>query len=236
METNDSQNQASGGEFGTLFVVATPIGNLGDMTFRAVETLRRVDVIACEDSRVTSRLLAHYDIRKRLVPYHQHSDTRSVGRLLDMLSEGKDVALVTDAGTPGISDPGNMLVREAQVRKIRVVPIPGASALTTLLSVCGEDVQKFVFLAFPPHKKGRETFFRTLAAYDLPVAFYESSHRILKSLHSLAETVPDRRLVIGRELTKMFEELVQGSPAEAESYYTDHPSKVKGEFVVLVIV
>jgi 16S rRNA (cytidine1402-2'-O)-methyltransferase len=153
-----------------------------------------------------------------------------------MLSEGKNVAFVTDAGTPGVSDPGNMLVREARNRGIPTIPIPGASALATLLSVCGEDVQKFVFLAFPPHKKGRETFFRTLAEYTLPVAFYESSHRILKSLHSLAETVPERRIVVGRELTKMFEELVHGSPAEVEAYFTDHPMKVKGEFVVLVVV
>jgi 16S rRNA (cytidine1402-2'-O)-methyltransferase len=203
------------------------------MTFRAVETLKMVDLVACEDTRVTKKLLNHYGVETPTISYFQHSKLAKISQIMEVLKSGKNVALVTDAGTPGVSDPGNKLVEQALVEQIRVVPIPGAAGLTALISVAGIDMQKFVFLGFPPHKKGRETFFKEVMASvekDLPVMFYESPHRILKALKSLGSL----KIIVGRELTKMFEEVVRGTAEEALQYFESHPEKTKGEFVIIV--
>ena len=219
---------------GTLFIVATPIGNLGDMTLRALETLKSVDSILCEDTRVTSRLLAHYEIKRPLVSCHEHTDDSKLKQLIERLEQGESLAFVSDAGTPGLSDPGNKLVSLALESDIAVVPIPGVSALATLVSVAGIDMREFAFLGFPPHKKGRETFFRKVAATEMPVMYYESPHRVLKNLELLASFASGKRVIIGRELTKLFEEMVRGTIEEALTYFSEHPEKVKGEFVVIV--
>lgn len=221
-------------KLGTLFIVATPIGNLGDMTLRALETLRSVDAILCEDTRVTSRLLAHYEIKRPLVSCHEHTDDSKLKQLIDRLGQGESLAFVSDAGTPGLSDPGNKLVSLALASGIAVVPIPGVSAAATLVSVAGIDMREFMFLGFPPHKKGRETFFRKVAAAEMPVMYYESPHRVLKNLELLASFASGKRVIVGRELTKLFEEIVRGTIEEALTYFSEHPEKVKGEFVVIV--
>ena len=221
-------------KLGTLFIVATPIGNLGDMTLRALETLKAVDAILCEDTRVTSRLLAHYEIKRPLVSCHEHTDDAKLGQLIGRLGAGESLAFVSDAGTPGLSDPGNKLVSLALASGIAVVPIPGVSAAATLVSVAGIDMREFMFLGFPPHKKGRETFFRKVAAAEMPVMYYESPHRVLKNLELLASFASGKRVIVGRELTKLFEEIVRGTTEEALTYFSEHPEKVKGEFVVIV--
>lgn len=218
---------------GKLFVVATPIGNLGDMTFRAVETLKEVDLIAAEDSRVTQKLLNHYGIAKKVISYHQHSKLVKIEFLISELETGKNIALVTDAGTPGISDPGNYLIAKVLEKNISVVPIPGASALGAMVSVAGIDLQKFTFLGFPPHKKGRETFFREVAEIKTPVIYYDSPHRVIKNLQTLVTFAPAKKIIIGREISKLFEEFVRGTIQETISYFETNPDKVRGEFVVI---
>ena len=225
-------------EGGVLSVVATPIGNLGDITLRAIETLKQADAIACEDTRVTSKLLSRFDISKPLLIYHAQSGRLAATRILSMLGEGKHIALVTDAGTPGISDPGSQLVHE--VRKtfrdeVRIVSIPGASALTAGLSIAGIPTHEFVFVGFLPHKKGRKTLFKEIAESERTMVFYESPHRILKALESLTEVLDDTRtVVVLRELTKIHESLIDGTATEVFEYFTTHPQHVRGEFVVCV--
>ncbi|MCW1888123.1 MAG: 16S rRNA (cytidine(1402)-2'-O)-methyltransferase [Candidatus Moranbacteria bacterium] len=219
---------------GTLYIVATPIGNLGDITLRALETLKSVEAILCEDTRVTKKLLFHYEITKTTLSFHEHSDARKIVSLLERLQSGDSLALVTDAGTPGLSDPGNVLVEEALKQEIKVVPIPGVSALTALVSVAGIDMREFVFLGFPPHKKGRQTFFQKVSDSQMPVMYYESPHRVLKNLELLRELNAEKKIILGRELTKMFEEVVQGGIEEVQMYFQKHPEKVKGEFTIIV--
>lgn len=225
---------------GTLFIVATPIGNLGDITLRGLETLKGVDLILCEDTRVTRKLLAHFKITKPLVSYHQHSKEDKIQEIFDMLVQGKNLALVTDAGTPGVSDPGNELVEFLLAKQpdMRVVPIPGPSALSALASVAGIPMDKFVFLGYPPHKKGRKKFFEEAVASSYPVIFYESPYRILKALEELNEILQkvavakNHSIVVGRELTKQFETIYRGTIQEVIS--TLKKEKIRGEFVVLV--
>ena len=223
---------------GTLSVVATPIGNLADITLRALETLRQADTIACEDTRVTSKLLARYDIQKPLLVFHAQSGKLATTRILSQLSDGKHIALVTDAGTPGISDPGTALVSEVRARlgsEVRIETIPGPSALTAALAIAGVPTDQFTFLGFLPHKKGRQTLMKEIAAMDRTAVFYESPHRIEKALRELTEALPeDRTVTVLRELTKLFESRVQGSAAELTAYFEAHPSEVRGEFVVVV--
>ncbi len=219
---------------GTLFIVATPIGNLEDITLRALRILKEVEAIACEDTRVTSHLLSHYSISKPLLSLHQHSGQFQFGKILTLLKEGKSVAYVSDAGTPGVSDPGNKLVEQAVAENFVVVPIPGASALATLISVSGIDMQKFSFLGFPPHKKGRETFFKEVAASEIPVLYYDSPHRVIKNILLLQTFAPAKKIILGRELTKMFEEIVRGNAEEIEAYFSQNPTKMKGEFSVII--
>lgn len=226
---------------GILYIVATPIGNLEDITFRAVRALGEVDLIVCEDTRVTKRLLDHYGVETQATSFYQNlkkggavKPVPKLAFLIEELKGGKNLALVTDAGTPGISDPGNQLVAEAVANQIAVIPIPGVSAVTTLASVSGIDLTEFAFLGFPPHKKGRETFFKRVLEFSLPVMFYESPHRVLKNLELLQKMETTKQVILGRELTKMFEEIVRGTVPEVLEYFQQNPSKVKGEFVIIV--
>lgn len=219
---------------GTLFIVATPIGNLEDITMRALRILKEVDLIACEDTRVTRKLLNHYNIETQAIVYHQHTSDDKTKKIIQELLDGKDVAVVTDAGTPGVSDPGNMLVAEAVAADIIVLPIAGASALAAVISVAGIDMQQFTFLGFPPHKKGRETYFKKVAASGIPVIYYESPHRVIKNLEMLKLFAPQKKVIIGRELTKMFEEVVRGNIVEVLEYFEINAAKVKGEFVIVI--
>ncbi len=222
----------------TLYIVATPIGNLEDVTLRAIRTLREVDLILCEDTRVTKRLLERYEIHKPTMSYHAQSKLSKVDKIIALLEEGKNLALVSDAGTPTISDPGCLLV--AEVRKhlldaVSIIPIPGASAVLSALSVSGFPSSEFTFLGFLPHKKGRETLFKEIAASKRTVVFYESPHRIEKSLASLAQFLaPTQRICVSREITKIHEEHVLGTPKEVIAHYAAHPDRLRGEFVVVV--
>ena len=219
---------------GILYVVSTPIGNLEDITLRALKVLGEVDLVACEDTRVTSKLLNHYNIKTKLISYHQHSKVTKIDFIVNELNNGKKIALVTDAGTPGISDPGNMLVAEAIKNNIEIHPIPGSSALASMVSIAGIDLQRFMFLGFPPHKKGRETFFKEVISSKYPVIYYESPHRFIKNLELLKLFECDKRIIIGRELTKIFEQVVSGGISEVLTYFEENPDKVKGEFVIIV--
>ncbi len=226
---------------GILYIVATPIGNLADMTHRAIETLQKVDLIVCEDTRTSRKLLERYEIKTPTVSFYQNirqgGATKPVPKLdylTTELTDGKNIALITDAGTPGISDPGNQLVECAVKNNILVIPVPGVSALTTLASVSGIDLTRFVFLGFPPHKKGRETFFKEVVSQKYPVSYFESPHRVVKNLELLKSLAPDKKIILGRELTKMFEEIVRGTVEEVLGYFLENAGKVKGEFVIIV--
>jgi 16S rRNA (cytidine1402-2'-O)-methyltransferase len=237
-------------ETGVLYIVATPIGNLEDVTLRAIRILGEVDAIVCEDTRTTKRLLDHYAIKTQTISFYQNKKSGGASKpvpklefLLQELKSGKNLALVTDAGTPGVSDPGNQLVREAASQEILVIPIPGASALATLVSVSGVDMGEFVFLGFPPHKKGRETFFKKVLDFPMPSMFYESPHRVMKNLELLQKLELEagnylesnkKNIVLGREMTKMFEEIVRGDVPQVLEYFKENPHKIKGEFVIIV--
>lgn len=214
---------------GTLFIVATPIGNLEDITARALRVMAETDLIACEDTRRTKVLLSRYNIETPVVSYHQHSQLSKLDFLIDALKAGKSIALVSDAGTPGISDPGGVLVEKALAAEVPVVAVPGVSALTTLASIAGIAMDKFIFLGFLPHKKGRETEFKKMEASEIPVIFYESPHRILKTLEKLAGF--SGRVIVGRELTKKFEEVFRGTAPDALAYFSEH--KINGEFTII---
>lgn len=213
---------------GTLFIVSTPIGNLGDITLRALETFKNVDLIACEDTRHTLQMLNHFEIKKPLVSYHQHSKAPKVERIIEELLAGKNVAVVTDAGTPGVSDPGEKLIKSAIEAEIEVVPIPGVSAGITGISISGLDTNEFVFIGFLPQKKGRQTKLKSLAAEKRTMILYESPYRIIKLMNELLEFVGDREVAVCRELTKKFEEIYRGKISEVTPNI-----KEKGEFVVI---
>lgn len=222
---------------GKLFMVATPIGNLQDITMRAVETLKNVDAVFAEDTRVTSKLLAYFKIAKPIFRYDEHSHEAASAKLIAMLNEGKQIALTTDAGTPGIADPGSRLVSKLveMYPEAVIIPIPGASAVSTLLSVSGMNTEQYTFLGYPPHKKGRKTFFENLKKIEVwPVVLYESPHRIEKALLSIKEVLGDDcSVVVGRELTKVHEEIVRGSAKTALAYFTGK-EKARGEFVLAI--
>ncbi len=224
-------------KIGILYIVATPIGNLEDITLRALRILGEVDIILCEDTRTTKKLLDKYDIKTKTMSYHAHSTSGKESLILKMLDEGKNLALVSDAGTPCISDPGVMLVASVYKKfgsDARVVPIPGASALVSSLSASGVSSATFTFLGFLPHKKGRETIFKNIKNTDHAVVFYESTHRVMKTLASLDEHIGERQVIIAREVTKQFEEFVRGTPGEVLEYFTKNNDKQRGEFVVIV--
>ena len=218
---------------GQLFVVATPIGNLSDITLRALETLKNVDFILCEDTRVTKNLLDHYQISKPLMSYHQHSEMKKIKEIIAMLEEGKNLALVTDAGTPGISDTGGVLINQIykSLPEAQVVPIPGPSAAISALSISGFPTDKFVFMGFPPHKNKRQKYFKEVAGAEYTVVFYESGHRINKCLQELKEVLsPDKQLMVCRELTKKFETIYRGCIDKI----IEQMKEERGEFVIVI--
>lgn len=198
----------------TLYIVGTPIGNLEDITLRALRILKEVDLIACEDTRRSGLLLAHYQINKPLISYHQHSKLQKINELIAELKSGKSIALVTDAGTPGISDPGGVLIAEAIKNKIKIEPIPGVSSITAILSVTGINADKFLFLGYLPKKKGRQSLFENLQKISHPIVFFESPYRIESTLKDIQSFLGDKEIIIGRELTKKFEEILRGRISE----------------------
>lgn len=242
---------------GTLFIVATPIGNLSDITLRALEVLKNVSTIACEDTRVSRKLLDCYDIKKPLVSLHQHSSEKVIGKIIDRLKEGENIAYISDSGTPGISDPGGALVKavqdarnkmqghkqippvsaEAQTKadqpRIKIVPIPGPSALTAAISVSGIIKKEFYFAGFLPKKKGRQTKFNQLKNISAPIVIYESALRLERTLKDIEKYFgQDCEVFIAREMTKMFEECWGGKISEVLKNISDH--KLKGEIVVIL--
>ena len=253
---------------GLLYIVATPIGNLKDISLRALEVLGSVDAVVCEDTRQTLKLLNHYEISKPLISYFRHSRLSKTDFISGELSRGKNLALVTDAGTPGIADPGNKLIEQlllichsrlrfadgfgkasesgnpdsgSRVKpgmtsdcELKIIPIPGASALATALSVSGFPADRFTFLGFPPQKKGREKFFGEMAVVKETVVFYESPHRILKTMEKLKELFPEREMGVCRELTKMFETIYRGAPGKILEELNAGPNNLKGEFVIVL--
>lgn len=224
-------------ELGTLYVVATPIGNMEDITLRALRILKEVSLILCEDTRHTRTLLSRFEIKTKTDSYHAHSNDSKLAQIAKKLEGGEDLALVSDAGTPLVSDPGVFLVvylREKFGNDLKIVPIPGASALTAALSVIPVPEGRFTFIGFLPHKKGRQTLIKEMKESEYATVCYESSHRILKLLKELGEFFPQARVWIGRELTKQFEEVLEGTSTELYRLLTEKPEKQKGEFVVVI--
>lgn len=221
-----------------LYIVATPIGNLKDITLRALEILGGVDLIICEDTRVTKKLLDHYEIKKPTISYHAHSRISKIDEIIDKLRGGLNIAMVSDAGTPSISDPGSFLITkagEALGKDLKIIPIPGPSALTSALSATGFGDSSFLFLGFLPHKKGRETLFNEIAKTERTVVFYESPHRLIKSLESLKKVIiPVRKVAVAKEISKVFEEIMIGTIDEVIAFFEDNKDKIRGEFVVMV--
>jgi len=216
-----------------LYLVPTPIGNLKDITFRAIEVLQSVDVILCEDTRTSSRLLQHYNIQKPLSPYHQHNEHKIADHIVEQLQNGKTMALITDAGTPGISDPAFLLVRACIKQDIKVEGLPGATAFVPALVNSGIPTNRFVFEGFLPLKKGRQTMLKLLAEEPRTIILYESPVRLLRTLADLAEYFgADRLCSVSRELSKMFEEHYRGSLQEVCEHFKS--KTVKGEIVIVV--
>ena len=223
----------------TLYIVGTPIGHLKDVTIRALEILEGVDLILCEDTRVTQKLLNHFNIKTRTLSYHQHSKLKKIKYILELLKEGKNLALVSDAGTPGVSDPGNKLVEEVSKSlddQVKIVPVPGASALTAAASISGFPMDKFLFLGFPPQKRKRKKFFEEVINSKYPVILYESPYRILKTLNEILVINNKLSVVVCRELTKKFETVYRGTIEEVIEKIRNPKvgEKIKGEFVVII--
>lgn len=221
-------------EHGTLSIVATPIGNLQDTTLRSLEVLRGVAAVLAEDTRRTAIFLRHFAIPTPLVSFHEHTDPRKRRAVIERLTRGESLALVTDAGTPGIADPGNLLVADAAAAGIPIIPIPGPSALTAALSVCGFPTGRVVFYGFLPHKRGRQALLANIAQDPATVVVFESPYRIVKLLRALAAVAPDRGAVVFRELTKAFEETLRGTLGELAAILERAPAKQRGEFVVVL--
>ncbi len=217
---------------GKLYIVATPIGNLSDITFRAVQTLKEVDFIACEDTRVTSKLLASNNLTTELISFNARSETSKIDYVLKRILKGESCALVSDAGTPTISDPGVRLVNEAIKNEIEIIGIPGANAAILALSISGLPTDSFLFEGFLPQKKGRQKKLKELAVEKRTIVLYESVYRIEKLIKELNEYMPERFIVIHRELTKMFEETWRGLPSELIKELPE--KKIKGEFAVII--
>jgi 16S rRNA (cytidine1402-2'-O)-methyltransferase len=217
-----------------LYIVATPIGNLEDISKRAIEVLTHSDLILCEDTRVTKKLLERYEIKTSVMSFHQHSALSRIDLIIEKLKKGEIVSLVSDAGTPGVSDPGGKLV-ESVIQEIpdeKIIPIPGPSAIMAVLSISGFFADQFVFLGFPPHKKGRETWFNKLKEEKRVIVFYESVHRIKNALERMKDILSDRNIVLAREITKKFETVYRGKPQEVLGFLSD--DKTLGEFVIVI--
>lgn len=223
-----------------LYIVATPIWNLGDITYRAVKTLQEVDSIACEDTRTSSTLLNHYDIKKPLISFHSHSWVTKIDKIISQLKEGQNIALISDAWTPWISDPWYVLIKEAIINWIDIVPIPWVTAFTTALMWSWMQMNHFLYLGFMPLKKWRQTIFNSIIekrnskAWWETVVIYESVHRVIKTLRELSKYFwENHNIVVARELTKKFEEFKRGEIIEIIKYFEENPSKLKWEFVIL---
>lgn len=218
---------------GTLFLVATPIGNLQDMSFRAVETLKTVDLIACEDTRHTRKLLTHFGIKNKLVSYHEHNENQRAEEFAALLENGKSIAVVSDAGTPGIADPGFRLVQKANEIGAKIVPIPGAVAFINALIVSGLPTDSFFFGGFLPSKKGeRQNRLNEVKAIPATLCFYETPHRIAKSLADCFEVLGNRKSVVAREITKLHEEIVHGNLEDLQKHFSE--KQTKGEIVLII--
>lgn len=217
---------------GELYIVATPIGNLGDTTLRALEVLKNADAIFAEDTRRTKKLLQHFGIPARVFSYSDHSHATMLPKILRLLEDRKDIALVSDAGTPGISDPGRRLVAAVARKGYQAVPIPGPSALAAVISVSDINLSQFSFVGFPPHKKRREKFFRSLASHAAAIILFESPYRLLRLLGDIERFLGERYLNIGRELTKIHEEVFRGPVSGAKKHFAQ--KGVRGEFVIVI--
>jgi len=217
---------------GKLFIVSTPIGNLKDITFRAIEILREVDFILCEDTRITSRLLSHYIISKKLVSFNAVSEKKKIQVVIDRLKSGENCALVSDSGTPVISDPGVRLISQVIKDEIEVISVPGPSALVSALTVSGLPVDSFIFEGFLPQKKGRQKKLQELSNEKRTIVLYESVYRVVKLINELDEYMPERYIVVLRELTKKFEESWRGFPKEIKDSLNE--KRIKGEFVIVI--
>jgi 16S rRNA (cytidine1402-2'-O)-methyltransferase len=217
---------------GTLYIVSTPIGNLDDMTLRAIETLRSVDLIACEDTRHSSKLLSHFDIRTKRISYYDEIEEQRSNELLDKMKSGLSVALISDAGTPTVSDPGYRLVQKTIAAGLTVIPVPGASALLAALVSSGFATDRFTFEGFLPRKKGRKSRLRELATESRTIILFESPLRLLKTLDDLKEYIGDRNIAVGREMTKYYEEYVRGTIAAMITHFRE--KKPRGEFVIVI--
>lgn len=217
---------------GSLYIVSTPIGNLRDITLRAIEVLKQVDLVAAEDTRHSRKLFAEYGIETPMISYHDFNKEKQTPIIIRKLREGQSVALVSDAGTPGISDPGFYLIREALQQQIRVEAVPGPTAFVPALILSGLPLHRFVFEGFPPAKKGRKSFFENLAQEKRTVILFESPHRLRRTLSDIHQHLGNRRIAIARELTKKFEEVIRGRVAEIINKLGDKP--VKGEIVLVI--
>lgn len=217
---------------GILYIIATPIGNLDDISFRALKTLKSVDKIICEDTRVSRKLLAHFEIQKPLESFHAHTNPQKIKKIILEIKQGKNFALISDAGTPTVSDPGSALIEAAWEDKIKIVPIPGPSAITTAFSISGFSDKNFLFLGYIPKKKGREKFLRTLAESPYPIVFFESPYRIERLVEQIKNHLDlDRKLLIARELTKIYETIFRGKIKDLE---LSKLGKIKGEFTIVI--
>ena len=218
-----------------LYLVPTPIGNLEDITLRAIRILGEVDGILAEDTRNSGQLLKHLNISKPLYSHHAHNEHTGVPGVIKMLKEGKSLALISDAGTPGISDPGYLLVKACVDNGIEVESLPGATAFVPALVNSGFPTDRFVYEGFLPHKKGRQTRWKALAEEERTIVLYESPHRLVKALEQIVEFIsPERQVMVGRELSKMHEQMVRGTATEVLAYFTAHPDKVRGEIVIVI--
>ncbi|WP_177161786.1 16S rRNA (cytidine(1402)-2'-O)-methyltransferase [uncultured Fusobacterium sp.] len=215
-----------------LYIVATPIGNLEDITLRAIRILKEVDYVFAEDTRVTKKLLNHLEIETTIYRYDEHTKQHQVENIVNLLKEGKNIALVTDAGTPCISDPGYEVVDEALKNDIKVVPIPGVSAMTAAASVAGVSMRRFVFEGFLPKKKGRQTLLKSFADEKRTIMFFESPHRVVRTLKDIEEFIGEREVVLIREITKIYEEIVRGTTKELIEKFEN--KTLKGEYVIIV--
>ena len=217
---------------GQLFVVGTPIGNLEDITLRAISTLQNVNLILAEDTRNSKKLLNAHNIDSKMISYHDHSSEKEIKKIVDLLLEGKDLALISDAGTPTISDPGYGLIRECIKNDITIIPIPGVSSITAAMSVSGLPSDSFTFIGFLPQKKGRLKKINQLQALDNTIILFESPFRLEKTLNQLLEHLGNRAVVIGRELTKLYEEIIRGNLKDVIIHFSE--SKIKGEIVIMI--
>jgi 16S rRNA (cytidine1402-2'-O)-methyltransferase len=222
-------------KIGKLFIIATPIGNLADITLRALETLKLVDLILCEDSRVTLKLLRHFEIDKPLLVYNDHSDENIRQKIIAKLNSGQNIALVSDAGTPLISDPGYKLIQDLKRLNIAIETIPGPCSIIAALTVAGLPTDRFMFIGFLPHKMaGKEKIFLELQATATSLVCFESANRLIETLEIMDRYFASREVAVVREITKLFEEVVNGLPKEVAKYYQDNPDKLRGEIVLLV--